>query len=235
MGKRRYSDTQFIEAVRHSRTIAEVLRRLGLQVRPGNYATVHQLVEKFALDVSHWDPIGVIREKSRERGIQRAIPLAELLIEDSPYQTNKLKRRLLQEDMLENRCALCGVDEWQGKPLTLQLDHINGIANDHRLENLRLLCPNCHSQTRTFCRRKRKSEYRECPECGGRKCATGSMCRQCTDILHPPKIQWPQADELMRMVEQASYSSVARQLGVSDNAVRKRLQTRCGYAPRKRV
>lgn len=67
------------------------------------------------------------------------------------YQTNKLKNRLLLEGIKENKCEECGLsDIWNGKKIILQLDHTNGQSNDHRLENLRLLCPNCHSQTNTF-------------------------------------------------------------------------------------
>lgn len=67
------------------------------------------------------------------------------------YPTSKLRKRLIEGGYKENKCEICGCPgEWNGKPLTLQVDHINGINNDHRLKNLRLLCPNCHSQTKTF-------------------------------------------------------------------------------------
>lgn len=71
------------------------------------------------------------------------------------YQSNKLKKRLLKENILDDKCDICGIDEWNGKKLIMQLDHINGISNDHRLENIRLLCPNCHSQTDTWCGRNK--------------------------------------------------------------------------------
>ena len=78
--------------------------------------------------------------------------LDEILIENSPYANRtKLKERLVNEQRIKYECALCGnKGEWNGLPLVLQLDHINGVNNDHRIENLRLLCPNCHSQTETF-------------------------------------------------------------------------------------
>ena len=72
------------------------------------------------------------------------------------YATDKLKKRLVKEGILEYNCSSCGMkDEWNDKPITLQLDHINGVNNDHRLDNLRLLCPNCHSQTDTWCGRNK--------------------------------------------------------------------------------
>jgi 5-methylcytosine-specific restriction endonuclease McrA len=84
--------------------------------------------------------------------------LEEILVENSTY-TNRtaLKTRLLKEGLITYECAICkNKGEWNGNPLTLQLDHINGINNDHRLENLRFLCPNCHSQTNTFSGRNKR-------------------------------------------------------------------------------
>lgn len=70
------------------------------------------------------------------------------------YPTDKLKKRLISEKILDKVCVECGItDSWNDKPIVLHLDHINGVNNDHRLENLRLLCPNCHSQTDTWCGR----------------------------------------------------------------------------------
>ena len=78
--------------------------------------------------------------------------LDEILIENSTYTNiTSLKQRLINEKKLEYKCAKCGnTGEWNGEPLVLQLDHINGKHLDHRIENLRFLCPNCHSQTETF-------------------------------------------------------------------------------------
>ena len=84
--------------------------------------------------------------------------MEDILVENSTY-TNRtaLKERLIKEKILEYKCAICGNEGiWNGNPLTLQLDHINGINNDHRIKNLRFLCPNCHSQTETFSGRNKR-------------------------------------------------------------------------------
>ena len=82
---------------------------------------------------------------------ENKFPLDKVMVENSTYATGNIKRRLIQNGMLQNKCQICGIDPiWNGKPMTLVLDHINGINNDHRMENLRLVCNNCDSQLITF-------------------------------------------------------------------------------------
>jgi hypothetical protein len=82
----------------------------------------------------------------------KSIPLSEILDGKHPYyQTFKLNKRLIKEKILEDKCSICGIKEWNGKKINMHLDHINGISSDHVLSNLRLVCPNCHSQTETYC------------------------------------------------------------------------------------
>ena len=76
------------------------------------------------------------------------------------YQTNKLRKRLIREGVFKNKCAICKITDWNKKPITFHLDHKNGINSENRKENLRLLCPNCHSQTDTWCG-KNKGEISE--------------------------------------------------------------------------
>ena len=89
----------------------------------------------------------------------RRSPL-ELILRNSRSRCT-IKRRLLMAGKLVNRCDICGLDEWLGKPLSVQIDHINGVRDDHRIENLRMLCPNCHSQTETFAGKKRRLQSKQ--------------------------------------------------------------------------
>jgi 5-methylcytosine-specific restriction endonuclease McrA len=102
-------------------------------------------------------------EKARQRKEIRSRPfgkeLAMLLVPNGGSR-HHVKRRLLEAGLMENRCSACSITEWQGAPLMMHIDHINGIRNDHRLENLRMLCPNCHSQTETYGARNRKRRRR---------------------------------------------------------------------------
>ena len=82
----------------------------------------------------------------------KKIDLDEILSGKHPsYQTFKLHLRLLSEHRKEHRCEICGLSEWNGKPIPLQLDHIDGNSHNHLFENLRMICPNCHAQTETYC------------------------------------------------------------------------------------
>jgi hypothetical protein len=87
------------------------------------------------------------------RARARRLPLEKVL--GSSLRAT-VKRHLLEAGILENRCSWCGIDEWRGQPISIQIDHINGVRNDNRIENLRMLCPNCHSQTETFAARNLK-------------------------------------------------------------------------------
>ena len=151
-----YTLEQFIEAVKTSYSKAGVLKELNLDVSGGNYKTVENLLLRLKLDTSHWTGQGHLKGKKN----QWAKPnnkIEDLLTENNTFQTYKLKQRLLKEGLIENRCIECGITDWNGKSINMHLDHINGINNDHRLENLRMLCPNCHSQTDTYCGKNKKS------------------------------------------------------------------------------
>ncbi|MBI1914425.1 MAG: HNH endonuclease [Planctomycetes bacterium] len=158
---RRYTDQDIIEAVRSSFSIAQVLRILRLSPVGGSYKTMYDHISRLGLDTSHFTGQGHLRGKTHSWTPKR--PLAEILVERSTCRTNsKLKRRLLKEGLLFNRCYECSLEPlWQGKRLVMVLDHINGKSSDYRIENLRLLCPNCNSQQDTFAGRN-KRRLRSC-------------------------------------------------------------------------
>lgn len=106
---------------------------------------------KLAKSLGLWNPNQSGKGLNKPRSFGK-YDLNDILKGKHPqYPTNKLKKRLIFEGIKQNQCEICGVNEWMGKELVCQLDHINGNARDHVLENLRILCPNCHTQTDTFC------------------------------------------------------------------------------------
>lgn len=154
--KRRWTDNQFISAVQSSFSYAQVIQKLGLRVAGSNYDTVKRKIEELHLNTSHFTGQGW-NCGCRFTPIKEARPLSEILVEHSPFvNANHLKERLLNEGLKAYRCECCGHTEWMGVPISLELHHINGVRDDQRIENLQLLCPNCHACTDNY-RGKNKS------------------------------------------------------------------------------
>jgi Zn finger protein HypA/HybF involved in hydrogenase expression len=141
-----YSEQELREAVKNSTSIRQVLEKLDIVPAGGNYQTTNRRIQKLNIDTSHFT--GQAWNKGKIIGPKRSIE--EYLKEDSVVQSFKLKGRLISEGLKEHKCECCGITEWNGKPAPIELDHINGDHHDNRLENLRILCPNCHAQTDTY-------------------------------------------------------------------------------------
>lgn len=146
----------FSNLVLKSQSIGEILKHFELENKGGNSATVKRRILEEKIDSSHI-VLGRGSNKGRKFPNARKASIEEICVKNSSYNKTHLKKRLIKEKKLENKCFCCGqLPLWNNKELVLQLEHKNGISNDHRLENLCLLCPNCHSQTPTFAGRKTK-------------------------------------------------------------------------------
>ena len=154
MAHRKYSDRQFIEAVRRAKSIRQALTLLGLKEAGGNYATVHRRIKELNLDTSH------MTGQIWNRGIIQApqVSIEGYLNNRRPIQSYKLKHRLLREGYFEHKCYSCGRRIWKGQPIPLELEHRNGNPLDNSLDNLTLLCPNCHALTTTYRGKNKKSK-----------------------------------------------------------------------------
>lgn len=154
----KWTKEDYEKAVASSHSIAGVCRCLGLKPIGGNYRIVHNAIEMYHLDTSHftgqgWN-VGLRFNPKKKQKIE------DILIENSTYQSFKLKRRLIKEKLKDELCEMCGLREWRGYPIPLELHHVNGNNRDNRMENLQLLCPNCHALTENY-RGLNKSAHRE--------------------------------------------------------------------------
>lgn len=150
---RTWSDADLAWAVATSFSMAQVIGALSLKVGGSVYPMLRKRIAELGLDSSHWTGQGWARGR-RNPGRRVARPLEEILVEHSDFtRTHELKIRLWAVGLKHRRCEGCGLTDWRGQPIPLQLDHVNGRRDDNRLENLRILCPNCHAQTDTWCAR----------------------------------------------------------------------------------
>lgn len=142
------TDEQFVELIKSSTNISEVLFKLGYTVKGNSwgFSNVRRRMDDLNIPMSTFKGKSAMLQSSREKDLT-----AEMLFkENCKHNRNCLRRFIIKNGLLPYKCAICGAKEWNGKTLSLELDHINGINNDNRLENLRFLCPNCHSQTTTY-------------------------------------------------------------------------------------
>jgi hypothetical protein len=178
----RYNKINLLEIVKDSKTKSECLRRLNLSTNAGNFDTLNRYIKKYEIDISHFE---CVTDGLKIYVSSITIPIKDILIENSTYSsTNHLKKRLYKEDLKQRRCELCNQGEdWMGKKMSLILDHINGVNNDNRLENLRIVCPNCNATLDTHCRGSRitkEIENKDFCKCGSSKWKTSKSCVNCS-------------------------------------------------------
>lgn len=143
------SPEEFRKIMSESKNYTDALARFGLKQAGGNHRTLKNRIEEEDVDVNHFE--AGAREASMMAVQRGKTLLSEILVEKSTYNRSHLKTRLLDEDILKNECYECGQQgTWNGMPLKMVLDHVNGVSDDNRIWNLRMLCPNCNSQQPTF-------------------------------------------------------------------------------------
>lgn len=152
--RRKYKDESIVEAVKNNVSIAGVLRDLGLREIGGNYSYINKRIKDLNLDTSHFTGQLWSKGKTVDRDkISSPIsaPLEDIFANKVKIQSACLKERLIKAGLKEHRCECCGNSEWNGKPIPTELHHIDGNHNNNALNNLQILCPNCHAQTDNYC------------------------------------------------------------------------------------
>lgn len=157
---RKWTKDVLSEVVKSCKSVAEVIRVLGLRPGGGTHQFLRSRIDEYRIDTSHFTGSGWLKGQSadtseavRKLRTYTAFSNATVFVKHSPVSSRKqLVPRLLRLGWIY-KCAVCLRDKWRGNPLTLHLDHINGNHSDNRLTNLRFLCPNCHQQTETWGRR----------------------------------------------------------------------------------
>ncbi|WP_157592586.1 HNH endonuclease signature motif containing protein [Solirubrobacter soli] len=225
----RYARDELEAAVAVSATMTEVLRHFGLRPAGGNHRVLRHWLTEWEISTEHFT--GTPPPRGRE-----PIPLEDVLVESSQYSRRSLKQRLYDTGLKDRVCELCGQNElWNGRHMSLVLDHINGRADDNRLENLRIVCPNCNATLETHCGKAnlRTIQDQACERCGRSfrpKSAKQRFCsRECGTrwerggLPRPGarRVERPSYEVLVREVEAEGWRAVGRRYGVSDNAVRK--------------
>ncbi len=226
----RWTEDQLREAVAGADSFTEVLRRFELRAAGGNFHQLNVWVARWAISTEHFTHGG-----DRFAPIRRnAVPLEKVLVEHSTYKRSLLKQRLYEGGLKARWCEMCGQgEEWRGRRMSLILDHVNGIHDDNRLENLRVVCPNCNATLPTHCGGNRPSARvpRSCALCSEKfrpKYGTQLYCsRSCASRVSQRsrrKVERPPYERLLHEIATSSWSAVGRKYGVSCNAVRKWVQ-----------
>jgi len=178
---RTYTKEDFIKAWNSSESIRQVLIKLGLKPIGGNYHTVKKMAKELNLKNDHMLGQAINRGKS----IVNSKSIYDYLTKDSHISSYHLKNKLFKAEIFKKECSICYNSMWMGKPIPLELDHKNGDHYDNRIENLRILCANCHAQTKNY-RGKNKKIHRnfknnanKCLVCSKEISRNAKKCRKC--------------------------------------------------------
>ena len=181
---KKFTKDEMIVFIKQSYSIADVCRLCGWKPIGGNYGIIKRYIKEYELDTSHFlgkrSNIGNRLNQHKEKKAEN------YLKKDSYIKLTTLRDKLVREGIKKYKCEECGISEWNGKQISLQIHHINGDNTDNRIENIMFLCPNCHSQTDTFCGKKNiknKKKY-YCRNCGNTITNTRTgFCDDCYKLL----------------------------------------------------
>lgn len=218
----------FAEVCKKATTLAAILRHFGLTAQAGNYPSLKKRIKEDSVDISHIT-LGLnhnLNKISHKRETKDGFLQALSIDNGASLYRSKVKLNIIRHDLLKHdTCSLCGIPTiWNNLPLVLQLDHINGVNNDNRLENLRFICANCHSQTSTFTGKHKRKIKCHCVVCGT---VTDNKRKYCDEHKHIPsvnrtkKVSSEEIEHITTAVWSTSLRELARGYNMSDNGFKK--------------
>ena len=210
------------KVILESKSIRDVFYRMELCISGTHYTSFKRRISELNIDISHFNGIYKGGKHTCE------LPVERVFAAGTRHNGPTLARKIRKYSLKPYQCTKCGlVGEWQNELITLQIDHINGTSDDNRLENLRFLCPNCHSQTPTYAGKRFKKHY-HCVECGRPRSSKARLCRVCdnrrstrTLTRYVKHVNWPDLDVLARRLWETPMSKIAKECGGSLGGLRK--------------
>ena len=212
--KREYAIDKLIENADKCVNMLDLCHKMGIENVGGeDYREVRCLAKELGIELV----FSFKQSKPSMKSVK--LPNEMVFVKNGHTSTTNLKKKIIREGLKEYKCEKCGITEWQGEPISLQIHHINGDHHDNRLENLQFLCPNCHSQTDTYAgKNSSRNDYKR--DVVEKKIMSddeyNELLRKNWEKNHPTK------DEFIKsFVELGSFMQVGKKYGVSDKAIRK--------------
>lgn len=218
---RQYSKEELEKMVKESCSMRELQRKIGYKSIGANFETVQKVLDEYGISTAHFTGVA--------KGMIKRTP-ENVFIKNSTANQAVLRRWYIKGNYTEYKCAICGLPaEWNGKPLTLTLDHINGDNHDDRLENLRWICPNCDRQTDTFAGKnvekikETHTRKKYCIDCGKEISNQSIRCTSCENKkrIIPFEEMPVTREELKILIRTMPFTKIAEKYHVTDNAVRR--------------
>lgn len=208
-----YDNEKVINAIKNNKSIASTMKSLGITNyrERHHYSKFNEFVKENNIDISHFP------KKIQKR------PIDDYFSNKFPLQSNKLRKRLISEGYFEHKCSKCNLSEWMGELIPIELDHIDGNNKNNSLDNLRLLCPNCHAQTDTY---KGKNIKKPKEKYNSKSLKNKKVINKQLPKERKKKCTLSNAEIYKIFLDNNSnYTKTSKIIGISDNAIRKRIKS----------